>query len=285
MQLSRSIQIKYNTQIKVDIQNVIEKILMSTMLTIMFVHCGDNSLGDLNKNEFDPADTVSTTPWEHEVYLPFDIPPFSVLRASEKKVYAHYFTQFPISIDNKDPSSDYYQNGYLSPNGEEGKHLDYGGFLRSRPIPREPISASNWKEINMQEEVRRAIAVGIDGFACDLLSDKGYHYENTKILLDAAYLVDPGFKILLMPDMVAFRDRPDDITKLILDLAQHPSALRLEDGRLIVSPYNAQTQEPDWWKNWMNTMEDQGEIVALVPLFQGWKKSSHISSLTNQQLL
>lgn len=36
----------------------------------------------------------------------FDLPSLDELRASEKKVYAHYFPLYPISIDNAPPDQD-----------------------------------------------------------------------------------------------------------------------------------------------------------------------------------
>jgi len=58
---------------------------------------------------------------------PFDQPSLSVLRQSPKKVFAHYFPPFPLSLDNKSPANDYYTMGYLSPAGESYKHLYCGG--------------------------------------------------------------------------------------------------------------------------------------------------------------
>ena len=66
----------------------------------------------------------SRSPW------PFERPPLKALRRSPRKVFAHYFSPFPISIDNRDPESDYYARGYLSVDGERGKHRAYGGYLR-----------------------------------------------------------------------------------------------------------------------------------------------------------
>ena len=69
---------------------------------------------------------------------PFDRAALSELQKTEKKVFAHYFSPFPISIDNKPPGNDYYQRGFLTDNGEKNKHLKYGGFIRQRPLTRLP---------------------------------------------------------------------------------------------------------------------------------------------------
>ncbi|SCE09881.1 hypothetical protein GA0115252_13041, partial [Streptomyces sp. DfronAA-171] len=67
--------------------------------------------------------------------LPFDLPAVKTLHASGKKVYAHYFTPYPLSLDNQAPGADYYARNYLRPEGESGKHAAYGGLLRDRPRP------------------------------------------------------------------------------------------------------------------------------------------------------
>ena len=75
--------------------------------------------------------TAASTPqW------PFDQPSPDELHKSSKKVFIHYFTPFPISIDNRDPDNDYYAKGFISPDGEKGKHKSYGGYFRQRPLPR-----------------------------------------------------------------------------------------------------------------------------------------------------
>jgi hypothetical protein len=131
--------------------------------------------------------------------LPFDPPAPAVLRASPKKVFAHYFTPFPISLDNKDPTIDYYTTGYLAPDGEGGKHRRYGGYLRERPLPRSPRPGADWADRDMEEEVRRAAAIGLDGFTADILATSGVHWERLLRLLAAAARVDPGFTYIVMP--------------------------------------------------------------------------------------
>jgi hypothetical protein len=58
---------------------------------------------------------------------PFELPAQSVLKGSAKKVFAHYFTPYPISLDDKAADADYYTRNYLTPGGEGGKHAAYGG--------------------------------------------------------------------------------------------------------------------------------------------------------------
>ena len=73
--------------------------------------------------------------------LPFTMPPAATLFGSSKKVFAHYFYPFPLSIDNKPAAQDYYNTQYLSPTGESNKWISQGGYLRSRPLP-VPVGSS-----------------------------------------------------------------------------------------------------------------------------------------------
>ena len=204
---------------------------------------------------------------------PFDPRPLKELRQSPRKVFAHYFTPFPISLDNRDPKTDYYATGYLDPEGEKGKHRACGGYLRDRPLPRPPRKEKDWAALDLEEEVRRAAAIGLDGFACDLLADSGALWQRTLALLDAAARADPGFKILLMPDMEAvFKGQPGKLKEAVHALAKHPAVLRLDDGRLVVSPFNAQNRPAEWWKEWLGEMKKEGVEIAFVPLFQGWER-------------
>tara|TARA_R110002050_G_scaffold70899_4_gene152688 strand:+ start:12997 stop:14517 length:1521 start_codon:yes stop_codon:yes gene_type:complete len=249
-------------------------IIIFTGICSLHYACKDDDVADITPDEkdfIDPGDTVTQTAWNYDTPFPFDQTSKEELRAMPKKVFAHYFTQFPISIDNREPGSDYYTTGYLSPGGENNKHIEYGGYLRVRPIPRSPRQESNWMEKDMEEEIRRAVALGLDGFTCDLLSPQGYHYDRVVMLLEAAERIDPGFKIVLMPDMEAFKNQTEKIAGVVKALGSYSSAYRLDDGRLVVSPYNAQVKDAVWWKGWLDQMKVAGVDIAFVPLFQAWK--------------
>lgn len=202
---------------------------------------------------------------------PFELPPLATLRAAPRKVFAHYFTPFPISIDNRAPERDYYAAHYLSPQGEGGKFAASGGFIKQRPLPRNVIEGTAWDRADTAQDVRRAAALGIDGFAVNLVASRGLHWERARALLDVAAAVDPGFRILLMPDMEAeFKTEPQRVIEVARALARHPAAYRLADGRLVIAPYNAQTRPVAWWADLLATLRAEGTPVALWPVLQGW---------------
>lgn len=215
-----------------------------------------------------PADAGSAPPKAYSTALPFDLPPTAELRRSAKLVFAHYFTPYPLSLDNEPADRDYYTRNYLTPDGEKGKHRAYGGLLRDRPLPAAP-EAGNWELAHLRQEIRTARDAGLDGFTLDLLSESGRNRDRAELLLTAAHEEDPGFRIQLMPDMTALTaTTPASLADSLAELARHPSAHRLPDGRLVVSPFKAEEKDPDWWRAMMRALESRHGIrTALVPLF------------------
>lgn len=215
-----------------------------------------------------PDGPTAGPPKAYGTALPFDLPPTDQLRRSDKLVFAHYFTPYPLSLDNEPAERDYYTRNYLTPDGEKGKHQAYGGLLRDRPLPAAP-EPGNWELTHLRQEIRTARDAGLDGFTLDLLSESGRHRDRAELLLQAAHEEDPGFRIQLMPDMTALATAtPASLADFLARLARHPSAHRLPDGRLVVSPFKAEEKEPDWWRTAMRELETRHGIrTALVPLF------------------
>ena len=147
------------------------------------------------------------------------------LFGSSKKVFAHYFYPFPLSVENKSASDDYYNVNYLNKAGESGKWSAYGGFLRQRPLPVAAGPGDKWQLLNIQHEVRMAMARGISGFTFDVLSANSD--ARLQMLLDAAQSVDPRFKILVMPDISALKSNAAAVIDSIAVAARSPAAYRL----------------------------------------------------------
>src|ERR1700750_1189066 len=90
--------------------------------------------------------------------LPFSMPDSATLFNSPRKIFAHYFYPFPLSITNKAAAADYYSTQYLDPKGEKGKSAALGGYLRQRPLPVPLVSSADWQLRNVEAEIRMAIA-------------------------------------------------------------------------------------------------------------------------------
>ncbi len=151
--------------------------------------------------------------------------------------------------------------------------------MRQRPLPTAlPPPGVDYVLINLETEVRSAIALGLDGFVVDLLGygPKSPHWPLVLKLMEAATLVDPGFRILLLPDMTTSTFKPendltgDNLTNAMRELAASPAAFRL-DGKLVVSPYNAHRRPAEWWLAWIMRFDQLSSgRVFFMPLLQNW---------------
>jgi hypothetical protein len=204
------------------------------------------------------------------------MPSAPVLLNSLKKVFAHYMYSFPVSVNNATPAQDYYDNQYLSRTGESNKWIKQGGFLRQRPLGVTPVSDPNWKQLNMEGEVRRAIARGITGFTFDVMSATQATDPKSAmhLMLAAARAVDGRFKIVVMPDITALGSNTDAVVQIIASVASDPAAYHLSDGRLVVSAFDASLNSAAWWQAVINRLTAQGIHVAFVPTFLGWNLSA-----------
>ena len=207
--------------------------------------------------------------------LPFDLPAASVLRASPRKVFVHWVPSLPISLDNQPASVDYYTKNYLSPSGEGGADAAYGGFLRDRPLPRPVRTETNWRLLDMEDEVRQAISEGLDGFSTTIYALPGdaaaQDWTNNVLMAQAAAAVDPGFKIVLQPDMSGSLKNKSAavLASAMAQLASYGSTYHLADGRMLFSPFNAESHSAAWWQSFLDIMKNQyGIPIAFLPVFQ-----------------
>ncbi|MCJ0902517.1 glycoside hydrolase family 71 protein [Rhodococcus sp. ARC_M6] len=220
----------------------------------------------------DVAPPLGGRPGPTSSSLPFDVPPKSELNG--KLVFAHYFPPYPISLDNVNPSSDHYATQYLTANGENNSAVGQGGLLRDRPQTRQPLADTQWRQRDLENEVRQAISAGIDGFSVDILSAASdtswWGSAVPAALIKAAATVDPNFKIMLMPDMnSAIKNMsPAQLAAEMMPYASMASTFKLGDGRLVISPFLAEVKPASWWSQFISIMNTSHHIeVAFVPVF------------------
>jgi len=205
--------------------------------------------------------------------MPFAMPSLDTLFGSTKKVFAHYFNPFPLSIGNVASDVDYYNVNYLSPAGESNKWLANGGYLRQRPLSVSVGLASTYLVDNMEREIKLAMAAGITGFTFDVLSTtQGAAGSQLQNLLTAAAAVDSRFKIVVMPDLSALGADAAAIEAVITSVATNPAAYHLADGRLVVSAFNASLGSVAFWSGVFSDLHANGINVAFVPTFLGWSE-------------
>ena len=195
--------------------------------------------------------------------------PVSGANTSSKKVFAHYFPPYPISIENKAPASDYYAVNYLTAQGEGGIHANYGGLLRDRPEGRAPLPG-DWKIADMKKEVISASDAGIDGFTVDIMSLSGSNWERTLALTKGAEQSGRNFTIVPNLDMTASAGKADipTIAAKLAELYTSPAAYRLSTGEFVLSSFAAERQNAAWWSQVKSTLASQyGIKTALIAVF------------------
>lgn len=195
--------------------------------------------------------------------LSFSIPSAG---SSSKKVFAHYFPPYPISLDNLAPATDYYARNYLSPDGEHGAFAAVGGLLRDRPLGVAPRSG-DWRTENLVTEVNQAANAGIDGFTVDILGLSGQNWDTVSRLMDAAVQSGRAFAVVPNLDVTASAGSatPEEIAAKLAQLYASPSAYRLPDGRYVLSSFKAEGKPVAWWSQIIGILaQNYGIRIAFI---------------------
>ncbi|MEY8014809.1 endo-1,3-alpha-glucanase family glycosylhydrolase [Mycobacterium servetii] len=206
-----------------------------------------------------PAQPGASTP-----YLPFDMDE----APTQRKVFAHYMPNLPISIDNKNGDEDYYAQQYLAVNGENGVHAAYGGLLRDRPLPRAHSSNPDWRVADLEAEIGQAKSVGIDGFAVDVLAPRSASDDVDRLLRATEAM--GNFTVLITADISSPLGAmaPADFAADIAPYLTAPGAFHLSDGRAVLGAFAAERQSTEWWVSVISTLRDKSNVdVAFVPTF------------------
>lgn len=200
-----------------------------------------------------------------------------------KPVFAHYFPPYPISIDNYVSTKDYYTVNYLQASGESGKFANIGGLLRDRPLPRDPITSSDYESVDMATEISNAMNGGVTGFAVDLLtvntSDKLWRL--TVKLIKAAEN-QGSFKIMLQPDMSSLGSiSTSTFAASMASLATSKAVYTDRSGAVVICPFYAELKSPAWYSEAFSILQSQyGIRAALMPLFLDAGQMSNYASIS-----
>ncbi|MCB2048956.1 MAG: hypothetical protein KDE32_12125 [Novosphingobium sp.] len=138
--------------------------------------------------------------------------------------------------------------------------------MRERPLP--GPEDKDQRQSDLRVELARAARIGIDVFGVNLLNFNGKVAAAFPGLLDAAQETDPRFRVAIEPDMYALKNvTVDQLVAYLLNFARHPAAFRSADGRLVVMPFKAEAQPPQFWKELSDRMAQAGEPIAFIPIF------------------
>jgi hypothetical protein len=207
--------------------------------------------------------------------LPFDPPAPELARSSPKKAYAFWHV-YRISTDNRPPSEDRYARDYLNVEGMKGRFAKEGGFLRERPIPRPPRRSADWLIEDMEEDVRLAASIGLDGFFFNIVSldPKTAHWQSLEAMLEAVERANSNFRLILTIDVSSLKQVPvDQLVDFVVKFADRSALLRHSDHRLVMAAFRPEGWSLDWWQTWLSKLRDRGIEVFFIPIVLNWRKA------------
>jgi len=186
-----------------------------------------------------------------------------------RRVFAHWHV-FPISIDNRPATEDYYTREWLTADPATGGRTPYGAFLRERPLPRQPRPSADWVIEDMAQDIRWAAAIGIDAFLFNIISvdPTSLYWRYFQHMLKAAAQLDGVFKIVPNLDTAILRNQPvDPIATAIASVSREPGLLRLPSGEVILGAFMAESWPADKWQALFDALNSHGILISFLPTF------------------
>ncbi|MEV0272139.1 glycoside hydrolase family 71 protein [Hamadaea sp. NPDC050747] len=222
----------------------------------------------------DPSGSASATATASPSVVPatncgryaFPKPSTSTLRASKKKAFAFYFPPYPISIDNKDPGGDYWAK-WTTEADRLASGTKQGEEMLDRPLTRAPL-AGDWRQKDFETEIRQAIDMGLDGFIWEYHSvSSDARWTQLPVMLAAAKAVDPGFRIMLSPDLQQGANTTQ--ASIVADVlkVKGESAIYKVDGKIVLAPFYPERVAASFWDGIRTTLAGSGVPSVLVPIF------------------
>ena len=217
-------------------------------------------------------------------WLPFTKNSVDSLRACTRKVYAYYYEIYPSSYSSSDPGLAWYTRTLFNPSMAPSDRMGAGTEMLFRPLPRPRMASGQTSSeemiTSMEEEVRLAIQMGLDGFFVDFFANptlgggRPTFNQRSFALMEAANRVDPSFKII--PAIYADGYTPQQYAECatMVSALTNSQTLRLSDGRALFSMWGTNTQTTNWWSQVFSYLSADGFPTALIGQFNGLPTST-----------
>lgn len=206
--------------------------------------------------------TITPTPVEFgrgipPELIPFDQPPLSTLHSSSKLVLAHWH-QYAYSRDNKDPSSDTYNQAMTATSGFE---------LRLRPLARKVRPQTDWIARDARIDIKSAQNIGLDGFLVNVTKDYNnpFAWPNYVSMLKIAKEYNSGFYVAPNIDCAAYStgDRGSDMAMNVVNYLNNageknnPNQLKA-DGKFVFGSFYSERCGIQYWRDMRSTLSSNG---------------------------
>lgn len=201
--------------------------------------------------------------------FPHDPPALPPLPQRKRLTLSHWHF-FPLSIDNKPQIHDYYTRQFMAENGEGGKHAAYGGFLRDRPIPMNVIPLREWWVAAAKMDIAFAEAAGVDAFQFNIptFDPKLGYTRKISYLLTAIEQENSAFRIVPNLECASMSSSipASDVVAGLKPLLEHPGALKMPDGRPMLSCFAYDAWSAARWTEVLRGLETAGVPVYFAPM-------------------
>jgi hypothetical protein len=219
-------------------------------------------------------------------WKPFNPLPASQLRASPKKVFAYYYPIYSSGGDNLEPGLSWFARTVKNPSAVQGGEREAAGTeFFYHPLLRAPLSETLPEDERiiqaMEQEVRIAIAMGLDGFMTDFWANppstggRTTFNKRSFALLEAARRVDPEFKVIpaVYP---AGDDSPQTYAAadVFTQLNENPSVFRSEDGKIVLSKWYSEAKLASWWQDALTSLGQRAIDTTFLPHFNSYSALS-----------
>lgn len=255
---------------------------------IAFISTGDpKATGALNIDNVCLAGDVTAPRQRFWSFVP------DMSKADPKhKVFAYYFPPFGAGRSGTDPTMNWAFWSWQNLTSDlDPRRRDAGCKMQYIAIPRVPVLSNDKyqaKELEMQEEVRLGLMLGMDGYIMDfnLNTAGGWGWFNMigDKLLDAAAKTDGKFAIIpaiyslsstsgvngeadsgCTPEQYATNERT-------IKSVKHPGTFKTEDGKTLMSMWLSERHSPEWWSQSLKLLAEQGAPAALFTEFNSMGK-------------
>jgi hypothetical protein len=199
--------------------------------------------------------------------IPFVImPPPHKTYPRDKRIFAHYMGCNPIGYGYLSHSYVRRKEGTVFKHERKDEAIRRGGHLRNYPLM--PPDMSLTPEESADLEIRRAMRIGIDGFAIDAWAGGEGAMKVFDTLIRTAEAKQYPFEITICLDPACGGDWIKTVRWLVDNYGDHPKLAR-RDGKPLVFGYFSQGQA-FWFANWKLDAKTDAEkrTVRTSPL--GW---------------
>ncbi len=208
-----------------------------------------------------------------------DLLPLKPKRSSRNpKVYAHWFF-FPLSLDNKEASDDYYTKNYLSPSGEGGKFAQVGGYIRERPLKVSVQPKETWWEDNILRDIRMAIDSGIDGFHIDILDLLPSDHSLALYRSTADVIRKNNLQFSLIPCIDCTSSlssvTTNEIADFLIEACERDCIAKSSKGFPIVSGFCVEKWDSKRWEEILRRVTEKIGEISFFPIFLDLKKADN----------